>query len=112
VDVRPVPALLLDRTYRPLTKHGIRQRRGGPPWTSSLTPRERRQLNARYRAGWKPRALALAYGISIRSVYRHLDEGDHEELQVGSWRATFLVPFDGGPPRQIERWRRVRERVA
>jgi hypothetical protein len=64
-----------------------------------LRPQQVATLRRRRRAGWHPRALALAHGISIRSVYRYL-AGDRPPVSVriqaavGRWADRRGVPLE------------------
>lgn len=65
------------------------------------------ELRRLARAGWKPDALALAYGVSKRTVYRYLD-GEVREIRVGKWRALFQMARErGSVPVRIGLWESV-----
>lgn len=65
---------------------------------------EMRRLRA---AGVAISAIAYAYELSVRTVYRYLDRGDDdEEVTVLGWRAWFGLSESGQPVR-ITPWERA-----
>lgn len=55
--------------------------------------------------GASPAAIAEAYGVSIRTVYRYLDPTlEYFEVQVGAWVADFATR-PGSPPWRVGAWR-------
>jgi hypothetical protein len=58
-------------------------------------------------AGWRPQAIAVAAGVSLRTAQRWRAEVIRvEELSVGGWVARFAVCRTRAPFR-LEPWRRT-----
>lgn len=69
----------------------------------------------RLRAGWHPKAVAIAVGISVRTAYRWRKAAGVETIGIGGWSATFIIR-DGQHPVRVSDWQRdepiERDRVA
>lgn len=64
------------------------------------------RIQYRHSLGASPAALAQAFGLNVRSVYRYLMYGPPQEVVIGKWRATF-ASNNRGRPRQLTQWRHV-----
>lgn len=57
-------------------------------------------------AGVAPEAIAAAFGVSVRTVYRYTDPAiEYSAVVVGAWTARFAVRGDRQPWR-VTAWRR------
>lgn len=65
-----------------------------------LSVRDVGQLIDRRAKGWTIEALATAFGITTRTVYRYLDLEHPERVRVGRYVAWF-APSRVGPPVQL-----------
>lgn len=68
-------------------------------------------VRLRIRNGWKPRAIAVACGVSLRTAYRwrrRVLDGTFADVEIGDWIVTLWAPRNGTreKPRIVERRRR------
>ncbi len=70
----------------------------------SLTPRQIEAVRASKAQGVSARALAGAYGVCVRTIYRALrTDASFVVVRVGDWHAEFLLT-DDGPVRCTAWW--------
>ena len=63
-------------------------------------------LAKRAGAGWLPKALAVAGGVSLRTAYRYRDVVGVQTVRVGDQEADFAI-WKVGPPSRLSEWRPV-----
>lgn len=70
------------------------------------TPRLDTYAARRAAAGWTPKAIAAAAGVSLRAAYRYRDITAVQTVRVGDQEADFAI-WKVGPPSRVSEWRPV-----
>lgn len=91
----------------PVTAWGASGPLHGPHSERLLDAGDLRQLAERRAAGWTIEALANAYGVSKRTVYRYAQVRVHR-VEVDGYEALFATAHKSTPwPVQVTRWRSI-----